>query len=134
MVSQALSTLTPSLHSPTHLPSLLAALLSELGPLPSRISTYVSGLPLIPPITPSSHQDIPSIWHIENCLKLIDHYLLNRWGDIPSDLPFDIRDPPSPQLKELCEALVSTCVASDIILRDPEIKEHHEACKYQLQC
>lgn len=127
MVSQALAALTPSLQSPIHLPVLISSLLSELKPIPSRISTYVAGLSLLPTLASSSHQDVPTIQHIEYCVRLVDQYLLNRWADPPADFTFNLRNQPAEKTRELGDALVSVCIASDIILRDAEMKDYHEA-------
>lgn len=54
----------------------MGTLRAELGLIPPRVNAYISGLALFPPQFPASLSEQPSFEHIENCLKLLDSWLL----------------------------------------------------------
>ncbi|KAH9922543.1 hypothetical protein B0H21DRAFT_701490 [Amylocystis lapponica] len=120
LLSQALVILPPSLHDPVHLPTLLRSFSLELSPLPFRISAYTSGLSLFPSSSPS---DTPSFLHIDNCLRLLDSFLLGRWADNP-DAP-GTRELASLRKDSLSESLVALCVACDVVSRDTQHPDQH---------
>ena len=78
-VSRSLATLPPSLLTAQYLPTLLVNLRAELTLLEPRITAFESGLPLLPS-TGTNRRDIPSLYHIEACLRLLDSYLLGHWS------------------------------------------------------
>ena len=53
---------------------------SDLYLLRPRILAYTSGLSLFPPPSLTSFSDTPSFEHIENCLRLLDSFLLSQWA------------------------------------------------------
>ncbi|KAG6379771.1 hypothetical protein JVT61DRAFT_10308 [Boletus reticuloceps] len=78
-ISHSLATLPPSLLVDQYLPKLLVNLRAELSLLEPRITAYESGIPLIPPAG-INRSEIPSLYHIEACLRLLDSYLLGHWS------------------------------------------------------
>lgn len=111
--------LPPSLLNPQHLPLLRLTLKSELCRIPPRVTAYLSGLSLLPSVSPTSHLDTPSFEHIEHCLRLLDSYLLGQWLHDEEDilrkesLNTDHGD-------DLTGGLLALCVAAEIIITDPK--------------
>ncbi|KAH7911177.1 hypothetical protein BJ138DRAFT_1007185 [Hygrophoropsis aurantiaca] len=115
LVSQTLAALSPSLLDVRHVPIVLSSLQSELDLLPSRITAYISALPLIPSKR-TFNADIPSFDHIENGLRLLDSFLLNQWSSTNSDNP----QLPVSNQGEAALQFVSVCLAADIAMRDSD--------------
>ncbi|KAF7973917.1 hypothetical protein HWV62_13968 [Athelia sp. TMB] len=80
LLSHALCAFPPSTLSPSQITTILASLRSELALIPPRLSAYSTGLPLLPPPSSNSHLDTPSFPHIENCLRLVDSFVLGQWN------------------------------------------------------
>ena len=55
---------------------IIGTLRTELGLIPPRVNAYIAGLALFPPPFSASRSEQPSFEHIENCLKLLDSWLL----------------------------------------------------------
>ncbi|TFY69847.1 hypothetical protein EVJ58_g195 [Rhodofomes roseus] len=127
LVSTALAALPSSCQDIVHISSLLRIFQHELAPLPSRISVYGSGLPILSPLSASSSLDAPSFGHADNCLRLLDSYLLGRWTSSGSsqsqgssaDTRLD-----SDREEGLAAGIVSLCSVCDVVARDPEHEEH----------
>ncbi|EKM56922.1 uncharacterized protein PHACADRAFT_172620 [Phanerochaete carnosa HHB-10118-sp] len=108
------SSLVPS----NHLPIIVLSLGSELAPLPDRVSAFTSGLALIPELDSSTHMEVVSLNHIDNCLRLADCCLLARGADGEEDINIL-------QLKkDLPGTLISLCVAADTLSRVDEYVEY----------
>ena len=87
---------------------------AELSLLEPRITAYDSGLPLLPP-TGTNQSNMPSLYHIEACLRLLDSYLLGLWSSAG--------DSPSNELSHMSGftlELISLCVASSSFLEESE--------------
>ncbi|OCH93315.1 hypothetical protein OBBRIDRAFT_725065 [Obba rivulosa] len=129
LISRSLVVLPPSMHGRKHLPVLLKSLSSELAPLPVRITAYASGLSILPP---STDRDLPSLQHIDDCLRLLDSFLLDRWSveeddnDLSPAAQLDIQ-----RQAGLGEALMALCITCDILSRDTP---HHESQHIAEQC
>ncbi|KAH9896941.1 hypothetical protein C8Q73DRAFT_643153 [Cubamyces lactineus] len=124
LVSHALAVISPSAHTVSHLPALLHSLHAELHPLPSRVHAYTSGLSLFPPQGPSSYMDTPSLLHLDNCLRLLDSYLIGSWSihsedisALPANLD-ELRD------QENVKALVALCISCTIIQLDKDLEDY----------
>lgn len=111
-----------------HISSLLRACQHEFSPLPSRISIYQSGLPILSEPSPSSSLDAPSFGHADNCLRLLDSYLLSRWPSSQSsqEVASDTRLDPDRE-EGLTAGIVSLCTVCDVVARDPELSDHAAA-------
>ncbi|KAI9511640.1 hypothetical protein F5148DRAFT_1317045 [Russula earlei] len=121
LLSQALASLPPSVHQPSHLVVLHSALLAGLSPLIPRLSGYASGLPLLPDSFEFTRlPGVPQFDHISNCLEILDSFLLGRWATVEEQ----------PQLshvvingigqEDLAERLATLCSVCNIILRNRE--------------
>lgn len=100
-----------------YLPTLLVNLRTELSLLEPRITAYESGLPLLPP-TSISRRDIPSLFHIEACLRLLDSYLLGHWSSTNS--ADDESSIGLSHMSGFTSELMSLCVASSSFLEETE--------------
>ncbi|KAI0076532.1 hypothetical protein K474DRAFT_1597837 [Panus rudis PR-1116 ss-1] len=133
LISYTLAALPPSSHSTAHLPQLLASLTNELEHIPTRISSYTSGLSLLPPFSAETQTYTPSFLHVDNCLRLLDSYLLGRWKEKRKDRgrlehsdeneekgEVDLRGEGSAVTERLSETLMSLYVAVDILSREGE--------------
>ncbi|KAI0317321.1 hypothetical protein OF83DRAFT_1058862 [Amylostereum chailletii] len=114
LVSYCLAALPPSALRPYNLPSVHGSLVPELLPLPSRISAFAAGLPLLSEDT----EDTPDFQHIENCLSLFDSFLLGRWSEDEQkvQLCHDIINGEGQD--DLSRSLLSLCIVTHTILRD----------------
>lgn len=122
LISIALSAVPPLLHSAAQLPTVLKSLTAELSVVSSRVSAYETGLSLVPSAS-SSLLKTPSLLHILNCLHLLDSSLLGRWANHGTD-----NDPGTDRLglqreAGLGAALMTLCVACDVISREDEYAE-----------
>ncbi|KAI0088819.1 hypothetical protein BDY19DRAFT_890661 [Irpex rosettiformis] len=115
LISLSLEALPPSLHSPACLPIVLNSLKVELSPLSSRVLSYITGLPILPTLSAESYMDIPSLSHIDKCLRLVDAYLLGRWGDDDSTDGTTLLD--AARNEGFGSTLITLCCAADIISR-----------------
>jgi hypothetical protein len=95
--------------------------MSEISLVPPRVSCYTSGLSLLPPPSPTYSMDTPVFAHIENCLRLLEAFLLSRWK--PADDDEGYSDPLSARLDDLAKGLLACCIAADVLMRDPK-SEH----------
>ena len=115
LISTALSRVPPVLCNPSFLPSLMSSLDAELRRVPERVSSYVSGLSLFPPLDAQTHSDTPSLSHADNALRILDSYILGQWQDPDDDTPHnDLQSALSNQLRE---ELVALCIAADTLTR-----------------
>ncbi|KAI0659223.1 hypothetical protein C8Q70DRAFT_915843 [Cubamyces menziesii] len=124
LVSHALAAISPSAHTLSHLPALLHSLHAELHPLPSRVHAYTSGLSLFPPQGPSSYMDTPSLLHLDNCLRLLDSYLIGSWTIPPEDTSSQPASMDQFRDQENVKALVALCVSCTIIQLDKDLEEY----------
>ncbi|KZT10474.1 uncharacterized protein LAESUDRAFT_644492 [Laetiporus sulphureus 93-53] len=117
LISMTLSALFPAVHNERHFPCLLKSLSSEIRPIASRIPAYASGLGMLPALSSSTYLDSWSFLHTDNCLRLLDSFLLGRWerseGEENSDARLDAQ-----REGELGSSLVGLCIACDVISRD----------------
>lgn len=119
LVSVTLIALPPHLHSAHPLSSVLNTLSSELDSISSRVSAYSSGLSLFPSSLSSSSLDSPSLLLIDNCLRLLDSFLLGRWtAEVEEGYGNDRLG--SQREGGLATALMNLCAACDVISRDDE--------------
>lgn len=87
LVSYTLGRMTPSFISCAQLPRLLSCLQKELSHLQSRLDAYVNGLAFFQHLSPSSYEEVSSLSHIDNCLRLLDACLLGQWDQhIPQEV------------------------------------------------
>ncbi|KAI0694225.1 hypothetical protein BC835DRAFT_1274905 [Cytidiella melzeri] len=115
LASQALAALPAALHTSTCLPTMLSSMRAELEPLSARVSAYATGLPILPTLVAESRADFPSLSHIDNCLRLLDSYLLGRWEEDDSVDGQALLD--SARDDGFGSTLVELCIAVDIISR-----------------
>jgi hypothetical protein len=116
-VSHSLATLPPSLLAGQYLPTLLVNLRAELSLLEPRITAYESGLPLLP-LTGINQSDVPSLYHIEACLRLLDSYLLGLWSSAGDRSSSGLS-----HMSGFTSELMSLCVASSSFLEESEEEE-----------
>lgn len=115
-MTYSLSTLPPSLLHRSRITTLSLTLRSELSLVSTRISGYLTGLPLLPQARADS--GAPSFPCVESCLRLLESYLLGRWDhkgtedDIP---PCEILNQ---NRDELIEGLLACSLATDILVRE----------------
>ena len=123
LLTHTLVVLPPRLLPISHMDTLLRELLRESDHIPSRVSSYSSGLPLVPSLSHSSLLHSFSFLHIDFCLRLLDSYLLGRWNS-PDDeaLPF-IKELDPEENTRLPSRLVAICAAADIASRDEELRD-----------
>ncbi|KAI8986902.1 hypothetical protein BD414DRAFT_416070 [Trametes punicea] len=124
LISQALVIVSPSAHTLSHLPSLLHSLSTEIRLLPSRVSAYISGLSLFPPPGPLSRTDTPSLLHLDNCLRLLDSFLLGSWPIAPEETDVQLAKLEELRHQHLAGALIALCVSCAIIQLERELEDH----------
>ncbi|KAH9924173.1 wings apart-like protein regulation of heterochromatin-domain-containing protein [Fomitopsis serialis] len=125
LISTALVALPSSCQNTTHVSSLLRTFQHELAPLPSRLSAYESGLPILSPPSASSSLDTPSFGHADNCLRLLDSYLLGTWTSSESSQGSNTDTRLDPEREEdLAPRIVGLCNVCDVAARDPEHEGH----------
>ncbi|KAA1473034.1 hypothetical protein DENSPDRAFT_839449 [Dentipellis sp. KUC8613] len=124
LLSQTLSTLPPTHFHPEHFVFIHRTLLPELALLPSRLSAYTAGLSLLPDSS-LALDDTPSFEHIENCLGLVDSFLLGRWAESEesSEVGDDLIN--GDKQEDMTEGLVTLCVVCNIVLKHEEYEELH---------
>ncbi|KAF9239241.1 hypothetical protein BU15DRAFT_74666 [Melanogaster broomeanus] len=115
-ISHALAALPPSILAVQHLTVLLTSLRTELSLLEPRIMAYESGLQLLP-LPNRTNINVPSLYHIEACLRLLDSYLLGQWASLNTDAEWT-----SPiglaHADRLASELLSLCVVSSASIRE----------------
>ncbi|KAF9220721.1 hypothetical protein BS17DRAFT_713477 [Gyrodon lividus] len=84
-ISHTLAALPPSIIGVEYLSALLTSLRTELCLLEPRVTAYESGLELLP-LPSRANTDVPSLYHIEACLRLLDSYLLGQWSSTNIDV------------------------------------------------
>ncbi|PCH45061.1 hypothetical protein WOLCODRAFT_155076 [Wolfiporia cocos MD-104 SS10] len=118
LLSFALNALPSTMQSVVNLSSLLSSLVREIAPTTSRISAYASGLSILPALSPSSYLDFPSFMHADNCLRLMDAFLLGQWRDEDDDVTslalIAARD------QGLVGSLIALCAICDVMSRDKQ--------------
>ena len=125
LISQSLSTLHAHHLHPDRFRSIYDSLLSELSLSPLRLSAYAAGLPLLPEPSSSTPLDVPLLAHIENCLRIIDSFLLGRWAedDDRDSLCDDIVNGDGQEAPT--DGLVVLCAVGNIMLKVPEDALHY---------
>jgi hypothetical protein len=103
----------------------MQTLRSELHLVPPRISAYISGLSLLPPSSSASYSDTPSFEHIENCLRLLDSFLLGQWasptrGDENVQVGREALD--EDRESGFAKELVGLCVVSELMTQSYDSK------------
>jgi len=124
LLSQALTSLPPSVHQPSYLAVLYPTLLSWLSPLLQRLSGHASGLPLLPdPSECTQPFGVPQFDHIANCLEILDSFLLGRWATAEEQpqLYHDVINGNGQE--DLAEMLSTLCAVCNIILRNSEFED-----------
>lgn len=123
LLSQALASLPPSVHQPSHLKVLYSAVLTGISPLLPRLSGYASGLPLLPDPSDFTHlSGVPQLDYIANCLEILDSLLLGRWA-IVEEQPQLYHDVINGNGQEdLADRLATLCAVCNIILRNSEFE------------
>ncbi|CCM05861.1 uncharacterized protein FIBRA_08097 [Fibroporia radiculosa] len=120
LISMALTALPSHMQSSAHLPPVLKGLTLEIRSVSSRISAYITGLSLIPLLSSTTYLDTPSLLHVDNCLQLLDTFLLGRWANQPDAGKMCMDRLSAQREKGLAKALINLCVACDAISRDPD--------------
>lgn len=92
----------------------------ELDSISSRISAYTSGLSLFPPLSSSTFLDTPSLYHVDNCLRLLDSYLLGLCASSDEEEGLVADKLRLAREDGLGTALVSLCVACEVASHDHE--------------
>ncbi len=141
LMSFTLSRLPSDALPTTLLPNFLTVLNRELSVVPSRIAAYTSGLQLIQPLSPSSYKEVLSLAHIENCLRLLDSLLLQRWED-DEDEPNEgskygrktQRALDKAKQDGLGESLIGLCLVTEILRRQPNAREQRDTGKAIIVC
>lgn len=95
---------------------------SDLHLVRLRILAYISGLSLFPP-SPTSFSDTPSFEHIENCLRLLDSFLLSQWasptGEESESAQMGKEALDKDREHGLAKELVAVGVVSELMTRSP---------------
>ncbi|KIJ09076.1 hypothetical protein PAXINDRAFT_182178, partial [Paxillus involutus ATCC 200175] len=115
-ISHTLAALPPSILRVQYLSALLTSLRTELGLLEPRITAYESGLQFLP-LPSRTNTDVPSLYHIEACIRLLDSYLLGQWSSANTN---------AEQTSSIALAhsagftseLLSLCVVSSVLMRE----------------
>jgi len=124
LLSQALASLPPSVHQPSHLEVLHSALLAGVSPLLPRLSGYASGLPLLPDSSEFTRlPGAPQFDHIANCLEILDSFLLGRWATVEEQpqLYHDVINGVGQE--DLAERVMTLCAVCNIILRNKDFED-----------
>lgn len=127
LVSRSLSALLPSLNDSAYLPNLLRSLSNELHSIPARVAAYSSGLSLFPTLDDTTYSEIPSLPHIDHCLRLLDASLLGQWADRDDVSCQDAAISEIERSSDFGGHLLSLIVAVDIVSRnknDNGAREH----------
>ncbi|KAI0937575.1 hypothetical protein AcV7_003573 [Taiwanofungus camphoratus] len=123
LISLTLTALPPPFHKHQHISSLLTSFTLELGPLSSRLSAYTSGLSLLPSLSSASSLDSISFSHVDNCLRLLDSFLLGCWADAEAEELPDSRRLNAEREEGLGDALMALCTACGVISRDTQYQK-----------
>ncbi|EMD31914.1 hypothetical protein CERSUDRAFT_119234 [Gelatoporia subvermispora B] len=113
-----------------HLSAVLRSLSSELDPISARISSYTSGLSIFPS---SINQDLLSLHYIDNCLHLLDAFLLGRWSAEDDNDTGHAHQLDAQRQAGLGKALIALCIACDILVRDTQSVDYHGAAQRCLE-
>ncbi|THH32549.1 hypothetical protein EUX98_g1637 [Antrodiella citrinella] len=141
LIGYTLSALPPHLHSSSDVHILLNDFLSETEHISSRITSYASGLPLIPPLQSSSRMLAFSFLHIDHCLRLLDSYLLRQWSQSDDPSTDDIRSMENADTRQVLSRLIAICAATAMALhedslfalRDTVVTSHRERMAFNVQ-
>lgn len=118
LVSRSLAALPPSLNDSAYLHSLLRSLSNELHPIPARVDAYSSGLSLFPALDDTTYSEIPSLPHVDHCLRLLDASLLGQWADGDEVSCQDAAVSEIERSADFGGHLLSLITAVDIVSRD----------------
>lgn len=132
LLSGALASLPPSCLRASHFRPIHNTLLSELALLPSRLTAYEAGLPIIPESSTSVPliDSTPSLEHIEHCLRIVDGYLLGlgRWNDDGTgeeEETLCARVTDGHEQEGLAIGLATLSIVTTILLNDSSRDEHY---------
>lgn len=132
LLSGALASLPSSCLQLSHFRPIHDTLLSELALLPSRLTAYEAGLPLIPESYTSASliDSMPSLEHIEHCLRIVDGYLLGlgTWNDDGAGKKEETscaRVTDGHEQEGLASGLATLSIVTTILLNDPSRDEHY---------
>ena len=116
LVAYSLSILPASLLHSSQVATISLTLRSELSLIPSRLSGYLTGLPLLP----QSRTDFsaPSFACVESCLRLLESYLLGRWDRKGVDDDVPPYEALNPSRDEIVKGLVACSLTTDILIRE----------------
>lgn len=90
--------------------------------MPSRVINYASGLSLVPSLSSSSRLHSFSFLHMDNCLRLLDSYLLGRWTE-PDDSAPVVFPELDPEDGHITARLLAICALVDILSRDDGLQD-----------
>ncbi|KAF8582585.1 hypothetical protein K439DRAFT_1413240 [Ramaria rubella] len=116
LASYTLSRITPSSYPDQLFSVVLASLIEELILVRPRLDAYISGLALLPSAAP----DIPDLEHIDQCLRILDTFLLGQWA------PSLGKSQLNAEQKILCDGLVALSAALASLGSE---NEQHVACQ-----
>ncbi|TCD68737.1 hypothetical protein EIP91_009883 [Steccherinum ochraceum] len=126
LLTFVLSSLQPHLLSSAHFNILLEEFLTETENLPSRVSSYATGLPLHPSLSSSSYTQAFSLQHIEQCLRLLDSYLLGRWTEPDEITPLKFKELDPEADTPVPSRLVVICAVAVMTSHDQQMLELHQ--------
>lgn len=130
LLSGALVSLPSSCFQAYHFLLVHKSLLSELSLLPSRLSAYETGLPLLPQSANAVSEDTLSLEHIEYCLRIVDGLLLGaaNWDPIDADSK-EVAQASAvingEEQEELASKLVTLVMVTNIMLVDHSYDEQY---------
>ena len=114
LVSHSLCTLNPR-HLPTsELPRLLATVKEALSYFFDRLAAYSSGLSLFPS-SDTSEIILSKLLHAENCLRLLESFVLDHWSVQAEDAVVEDLSPTNQDW--LLQRLVSISIVMEIVQR-----------------
>lgn len=132
LLSGALASLPPSCLQASHIRPIHDTLLSEIALLPSRLTAYEAGLPIMPESYNSAPlaDSTPYLEHIEHCLRIFDSYLLGlrRWNDDGAgeeEESLCVRVTDGHGQEGLASGLATLIIVTTILLNDPSRDEHY---------
>lgn len=108
---------------------IIGTLRTELALVPPRVNAYISGLALLPPESPASLSAQPSFEHIENCLKLLDSWLLGQSVDDGSDKRDVLQDHWN---QGFANELVALSIVTELLADSPEDQHRHAIGVFRL--
>lgn len=128
LITCSLSSLPASLLNSSQVATVSLVLRSELSLIPPRLTGYLTGLPLLP----QSRTDFsaPSFACVEGCLRLLESYLLGRWGHKGMDDEVPPCEALDPNRDEIIEGLLACSLATDILIRETRDEDAASQSEY----